>query len=84
MNKRYFGYFLAGAAIGYSAGYVVCWWNRPIPQLVKDDNKPMTQAPAKALLNTGDAIQKIKPALIPLSQGAIPTPRDLYNMIRGV
>lgn len=83
MTKKYFGYFLAGAAVGYAAGYVVCWWNRPIPQLVVD-NKPITQAPAKALLNTGDAIQKIRPALVPLAQGDIPTPKVLYDMIRGV
>ena len=83
MNKKYFGYFLAGVAMGYSAGYIICWWNRPIPQLVVD-NKPITQAPAKALISAGDAISKIKPALVPLSKGDIPTPKALYDMIRGV
>lgn len=82
MNKRYIGYFLAGLAVGYGAGYTICWWKRPIPQLVAEDGKPMTQAPAKALLATGEAVQKLKPALIPLAKGAIPSPLDLYNIIK--
>lgn len=82
MNKRYIGYFIAGLAVGYGAGYTICWWRRPIPQLVADDGKPMTQAPAKALLATGEAVQKLKPALIPLSKGNIPSPLDLYNIIK--
>lgn len=84
MDKRAFGYLLVGAAVGYGVGYAVCWWRRPLPQLVsKETGEPITKKSAQVLLDTGAAIQKIKPTLTPLAKGEIPSPKDIYDIVRG-
>ena len=84
MTKKSIGYLLIGTAVGYGLGYAVCWWRRPLPQLVsKQTGEPLTKKSAQILLDTGTAIQNIRPTLVPLAKGEVPSPRDIYDIIRG-
>ena len=84
MKGRDFGFFLAGVMGGFAVGYTICWWNRPLPQLVGQDGRPVTQNPARIILQTGDAINRVKPVLQPIASGKVPSPLDIYNLAQGV
>ena len=75
---------IAILAVGFGAGYAICWWNRPLPALADSGGGSKVKNPAQTLLNASDAIQSIRPILLPISRGAIPSPRDIYNIIEGV
>lgn len=72
--------FLLG---GFAVGYAICWWNRPLPVLQNEDQTSKVQNPAKTILRTGDAINNIRPLLIPISKGSIPSPSDIYDIVKG-
>ena len=75
---------IAILALGFGAGYAICWWNRPIPSLSDSSGGSKVKNPAATLLNTSDAIQSIRPILLPISRGAIPSPSDIYSIITGL
>lgn len=78
MNKR----SVALVALGFAAGYAICWWNRPIPALASGSGSKV-QNPAKALIETSDAIQRVRPLLLPIANGAVPSPKNIYNILSG-
>ena len=84
MTGRDTGFFLGGLLGGFAIGYVICWTRRPMPQLVDDQGRSRMQNPARLVLQTGDAIGKIKPILQPIAAGRIPSPLDLYQIVQGV
>lgn len=73
---------VALVALGFAAGYAICWWNRPMPLLVGQCSK--AQNPARALIDTSDAIQKVRPLLLPIAEGKVPSPSNLFNIVTGV
>ena len=75
---------LAIVIAGFAAGYAVCWWNRPLPALADDSGQSKVKNPAQTLLNTSDAIQRIRPILAPIARGVVPSPRDIYSIIEGI
>lgn len=79
MNKRSFGL----VALGFAAGYVICWWYRPVPTLASGSGSKM-QNPAKVLLDTSDSIQRVRPLLLPIAEGKVPSPSNIYNIISGI
>lgn len=84
MKGRDTAFFLGGLLGGFAIGYVVCWVRRPLPQLVDEQGRSKMQNPARLVLQTGDAINKIKPVLQPIASGRIPSPLDLYQIAQGV
>jgi hypothetical protein len=72
--------FLLG---GFAVGYAICWWNRPLPALQNTDQTSKVQNPAKTILQTADSIDNIRPLLIPISKGSIPSPAVIYDIIKG-
>jgi hypothetical protein len=83
ITKRDFPLLFLGAAAGFAVGYAICWWNRPMPQLVNDSGQAVTKNPAKTLLDTSDSIQRMRPVLAPLAKGEIPSPRVIYDIVTG-
>jgi hypothetical protein len=85
MQQRDMLILACGVALGYAVGYTICWWNRPIPQLVnKETGVPKTKTVAKILLDTESALDRMKPTLKPLAEGGIPSPRDLFMLVKEV
>jgi hypothetical protein len=75
---------IAIAAAAFGVGYAICWWGRPMPSLADGNGNSVVKNPAQTLLNTSDAIQSIRPILLPISRGQVPSPRDIYNIIEGI
>jgi hypothetical protein len=42
------------------------------------------QNPAKVLLDTSDSIQRVRPLLLPIAEGKVPSPSNIYNIISGI
>lgn len=84
ITKRDIPVLILGFAAGYAVGYAICWWGRPMPQLVDDNGQAVTKNPAQTLLNTSDSIQRIRPLLTPLAKGEIPSPRTIYDIVTGI
>ena len=85
MDNKAILYLVCGASLGYALGYTICWWNRPMPQLMdKQTGGSKVKSAANILLDTGSAIDKMKPALHTLAEGEIPRPRDIYALIKEV
>lgn len=81
MNKRSVGL----VALGFAAGYAICWWYRPIPALASSGGGgSKMQNPAKVLLDTSDSIQRVRPLLLPIAEGKVPSPSNIYNIISGI
>ena len=80
MKKRTFGFI----ALGFAAGYAVCWWYRPVPALASGGGGSKFQNPAKVLLDTSDSIQRVRPLLLPIAEGKVPSPSNIYNIISGI
>jgi len=75
---------IALIAAGFGVGYAICWWGRPMPSLADNSGNSKVKNPAATLLNTSDAIQSIRPILLPISRGQVPSPRDIYNIVQGI
>lgn len=82
--QRNIGFLLGGLVCGYALGYAVCWWRRPLPQLVSADGRSVTQNPARIILQTGEAITRVTPVLQPIAGGRIPSPSDIFKIVKGV
>lgn len=80
MNAR----SVAIAAIGFAAGYAICWWYRPLPALVDEGGRSKVKNPARTLLDTSDSIQRIRPILVPIADGRVPSPSEIYNIVEGL
>lgn len=80
MNTR----SIALVALGFAAGYAICWWYRPLPALSGDGGRSKVQNPARTLLDTSDAIQKVRPILLPIAEGKVPSPSNIYNILTGI
>jgi hypothetical protein len=85
MDKKALFYIVCGAGLGYALGYTICWWHRPMPQLMdKQTGGSKVKTAANILLDTGSAIDKMKPALHTLAEGDIPRPKDIYALLKEV
>jgi hypothetical protein len=84
MRRKDFAILIAGLIGGFAAGYAYCWWRTPLPQLVNDQGRSKVQNPARIVLQTGEAINRMKPLLQPIAAGRIPSPLDIYQIAQGV
>jgi hypothetical protein len=84
MTNREVGFLVGGIAGGFAVGYALCWWNRPLPQLADSQGQSVTTGPVRLVLQTGDAINQLRPILTPLASGRIPSPADIYRIANSV
>ena len=83
MTQREKWFLLSGLLGGFAVGYAVCWWKRPLPQLM-DSNTGAGKLtnPARTVLDAGESIDKMKPFLQPIARNQIPSPSDIYNWFK--
>ena len=83
MTQREKWFLLGGLFGGFAVGYAVCWWFRPLPQLLdrKTGVGKLTN-PARTVLQAGESIDRMKPVLQPIARNEIPSPSDLYKLFK--
>jgi hypothetical protein len=55
-----------------------------VPALASGGGGSKFQNPAKVLLDTSDSIQRVRPLLLPIAEGKVPSPSNIYNIISGI